>query len=141
MIVWYNLTLCYLCAALLFAVQITSSVQPCTTVVNTLGKIVLGQQPSMGNECLTSVILGLMQVPSSPLLPAALSSLLAALTAACQQGGDAALANRLKALFAGLAKAQAHSSTSASGVAILRQKMPVSVITAINVGLDQLMYV
>ena len=41
------------------------------------------------------------------MLPTALPALLAALTAACQQGGDAALANRLKALLTALTKAKA----------------------------------
>lgn len=57
-----------------------------------------------------------MQVPSSPVVPAALPALLAALTRACQQGGDAALANRLRALVSALGKAQAHSQISISGI-------------------------
>ena len=48
-----------------------------------------------------------VQLPNSPLLPGALPSLLAALTTACQQGGDAALANRLRTLIRSLHKAQA----------------------------------
>ena len=51
----------------------------------------------------------LLQVPNSPVLPTALPALLAALTAACQQGGDAALANRLKALLTALTKAKAEA--------------------------------
>lgn len=54
--------------------------------------------------------LGLVQVPNSPLLPTALPALLAALTAACQQGGDAALANRLKALITAMTKAKAEAA-------------------------------
>ena len=57
-------------------------------------------------------------MPSSPLLPAALPALLAALTAACQQGGDAALANRLKALITALTKAKAESTTQTSTEAL-----------------------
>ena len=52
----------------------------------------------------------LWQVPNSPVLPTALPALLAALTAACQQGGDAALANRLKALLTALTKAKAEAA-------------------------------
>ena len=58
---------------------------------------------------------GCLQVPSSPLLPAALPALLSALTGACQQGGDAALAKRLQALLMAFTKGQAQSSPSASG--------------------------
>jgi len=56
-----------------------------------------------------------LQVPSSPLLAAALPALLAALTGACQQGGDAALAKRLHALLMLFTKGQAHSAPFASG--------------------------
>ena len=56
-----------------------------------------------------------VQVPSSPLLPAALPALLGALTGACQQGGDAALAKRLQALLMAFTKGQAQALPSASG--------------------------
>ena len=54
--------------------------------------------------------LGVLQVPNSPVLPTALPALLAALTAACQQGGDAALANRLKAMITVMTKAKAEGA-------------------------------
>ena len=60
------------------------------------------------------------QVPNSWLLPAALPGLLAALTAACQQGGDAALANRLRTLIRFLHKAQAQPAQPASGEDLCR---------------------
>lgn len=45
------------------------------------------------------------------MLPTALPALLAALIAACQQGGDAALANRLKALLTALTKVKAEAAS------------------------------
>ncbi|DBB02081.1 TPA: DNA-directed DNA polymerase [Trebouxia sp. C0004] len=65
-------------------------------------------------------VIGLMEiymkkVPTSPLLAAAVPALLGALTGACQQGGDAALAKRLHALLMLFAKGHAHSVPSASG--------------------------
>ena len=44
------------------------------------------------------------------MLPTALPALLAALAAACQQGGDAALANRLKVLLTAFTKAKAEAA-------------------------------
>lgn len=69
---------------------------------------------SVGNVC---CLIGktCVQVPSSPLLPAALPALLGALTGACQQGGDAALAKRLQALLMAFTKGQAQPLPSASG--------------------------
>ena len=54
------------------------------------------------------------------MLPTALPALLAALTAACQQGGDTALANRLRALLTALTKARAEAAniSPAGAVAI-----------------------
>ena len=49
------------------------------------------------------------------MLAAALPALLGALTGACQQGADAALAKRLHVLLMLLAKGHAHSVPSASG--------------------------
>jgi len=56
-----------------------------------------------------------LQVPSSPLLAAALPALLGALTGACQQGADAALAKRLHVLLMLFAKGHAQPAPSASG--------------------------
>lgn len=56
------------------------------------------------------------------MLPTALPALLAALTAACQQGGDAALANRLKAMLTAMTKAKAEAATaSPTGAATVPQ--------------------
>ncbi|KAL3158646.1 hypothetical protein ABBQ32_011390 [Trebouxia sp. C0010 RCD-2024] len=62
-------------------------------------------------------VIGLLEiyvkkVPNSPVLPTALPALLAALTAACQQGGDAALANRLKAMITAMTKAKAEAANA-----------------------------
>ncbi|KAL3135482.1 hypothetical protein ABBQ38_005962 [Trebouxia sp. C0009 RCD-2024] len=69
-------------------------------------------------------VIGLLEiyVPNSPVLPTALPALLAALTAACQQGGDAALANRLKAMLTAMTKAKAEAATaSPTGAATVPQ--------------------
>ncbi|DBB15045.1 TPA: hypothetical protein ACH3X3_004628 [Trebouxia sp. C0006] len=68
-------------------------------------------------------VMGLMEiyikkVPSSPLLAAALPALLGALTGACQQGADAALAKRLHVLLMLFAKGHAQPAPSASGEAV-----------------------
>ncbi len=71
---------------------------------------------TFGQGCLErSELKCVVQVPSSPLLPAALPALLAALTAACQQGGDAALANRVRGLVVALGKAQAQAASPTPG--------------------------
>ena len=88
--------------------------------------------PSVQNKggcCVHHPCLLSLQVPNSPLLPSALTPLLTALTAACQQGGSPPLATRIHAVIMALTKGQAQvSGTSHAG-----KPAPILLLFVINV--------